>query len=91
MDLSIMPDILKVLGNGFGNTDLTNGNTKRLHQFEGIMIGAISRTESRHRDTKDALTIETKFIESLNSNKQGKRGIETTTYTYDSLGATNMV
>ena len=59
VNAGVVLDIAEVLGNSSSNADFANGNTQRLHQFNGIVIGAIGSSETWHRDTDDALTIET--------------------------------
>ena len=56
---SIVIDITEVLGYSCGNTDFANGNTQGFHQLQGIVIGTVGGTETRHGDTHDALTVET--------------------------------
>ena len=62
----IVAYVLKVLGHGLGNTYLPNGDTQFVHQFQGIIIGTVSRPESRHCDTYNTLTVKSQFIEGLN-------------------------
>ena len=71
MYLRILADILKMLGNSLGNTDLTDGDTQRLHQFHRIIIGTVCGSETWHRDTNDTLAVDAKLIEGFHRDKQG--------------------
>ena len=80
-----------MLGNGFGNADLTDGDTQRLHQFQGILIGTIGGSETRHRDTNNALAVNIKFVESFHRHEQSQCGIESTTDANHGLLGIDMV
>ena len=82
-----MTNILKVLLHRFGNVDFPHVNTQILHHHDGIVIRAVSSTKPRHGYTHDVFARIAQLIEGLDADKQGKRGIQSTTNAYDNLFA----
>ena len=56
--LRVMTYILEMLCHSLGDADLTDSHTEGLHQFYGIVMGAVCRTETRHSDTDDSLAVQ---------------------------------
>ena len=69
MHTGILTDVLKVLGYSLGDADFLNGNTKTLHQRDGIVVGSVCGSESRHSDTYDTLSVHFEFIKSFYTNE----------------------
>ena len=91
MHILILTDILEMLGDSLGDTDLTDGDTQGLHEFDGIVVGAVGSTETWHRNTDDSLTIEVEFIERLYGNEQSQRGVESAADTNHGLLGIDMI
>ena len=89
--LSILTDILEVLGNGLGDADFLDGYAQSLHQLEGVVIGAIGGAETRHRDTDDALAVESEFVERFYCYEQRQCRIESAADTHNSLLAVDVI
>ena len=85
MHLLIMAYILKMLGHSLGNTDFTDSHAQCLHQFNGVIVRTIRRSEAWHRDTYDTLSIEVEFVESLHRHKKCQRGVKAATDAYNGL------
>ena len=49
-----------------------------LHQCHSVLIGSTRGSKSWHCHTNDTLTIESKFVKSLNSDEQRKRRVKST-------------
>ena len=79
MYLWIVIYILKMLQNRSLNVNLTNSNTKIFHQCNSILIGSARCSESWHSNTYDSFTVKPKLVKGFDNNKEGKRGIKSTT------------
>ena len=86
-----MADILEMLSDSLGDTYLTDGDAKSLHEFDGIVICTVGSTESRHRYSDDSLTVEAQLVESLYGNKKSKSRVETSADTYHSRLGIDMI
>ena len=91
MLLGIVADVLEMLGDGLGNTDLAYGDAQRLHQLQGVIIRAVGGAEAGHGDADDAAAVEAQLVESLHGDKQRQRGVETAADADNGLAATDMV
>ena len=69
MHTGILTDIFKVLGYRLGNTDFLDGDTEALHQRDGIVVGSVCSSETRHGDTYDTLSVHLEFIKSFYTNE----------------------
>ena len=95
-----MTDILKMLGHSLGDADFTDGDTQALHQRDGVVVGAVSGSETWHGNTQDATAVHLQLIECLDADEQGKGGIQSAADThyhrlgmgmYDALGKTHQL
>ena len=91
MHFSIMTDILEMLCDSLGNTDLTDGDVQGLHQCHRIVIGAVGRAEAWHRDANDALATDAELIKRLHRDKQRQRRVETATDANDGFLSIDMI
>ena len=65
-----------MLGYRLGDADFTDGDAETLHQRDGIVVGTVGGSESRHSDTDDALAVHAQFIECFHANQQSQRRVE---------------
>ena len=91
MHFRILTDILEVLSDSLGDTDLTDRHTQRLHQFHSIVVCAVCRSEARHGNTDDSLAIQCEFIESLHRDEQCQCRVQTAADTYHRLLCIDMI
>ena len=87
----IVAYIQKMLGDGLGDADFTNGDSQHLHQLQGIVIGTVGSAESRHGNTNDAATLQPQLVEGLYGDEQRQGGVKSATDTDNGLGAADMV
>ena len=79
--------VLEVLEYGLRNVYLANGDAESLHEFQGVLVGAVGGSEARHCDAHDALSRQSQFVEGLHADQQRQRGVEAAADAYDdSLG-----
>ena len=90
MHIDIVVDIFKVLDASLLDTYLANGDAKRLHQTHSIGVSAVCSTKAWHGDSHDTCARHLEFVECLDTHKQSKGGIQTTTDANDNSFATSM-
>ena len=88
--LWIMTNILKMLQNRGFNINLTNRDTKTLHECHSILIGSACCSEPWHGNAYNSLTIKSKLIKGLDNDKEGKGGIKSTANTNNCRFAISM-
>ena len=85
VDHRIVADVLEVLGDGLGYAYLANGHSQLLHQLQGVLMRAVGCAEAGHGDADDTPPVKAQLVESLDRDKQGKGGVETSADADDGL------
>ena len=76
--LAIVAEVAEMQFAGFADADFANCNAEALHQVERIGVGAVGRSESRHRDADYAAAVLSQSVKGMHTNEQGQRGIQAT-------------
>ncbi len=83
MNVRIVAYVGKVLCDCFGNADFVYGHPQRLHQRQGIAVGAPCCAHSRHRHCDNLAAIDAQLVECAHTNEERQRGVESSTDAYD--------
>ena len=70
MLLDVVTDILEVLLHRLGNGYFHLRDAECLHQRCGIVVRAVCRSETRHGDAHNALTVKSHLVEGTNADQQ---------------------
>ncbi|MPN11571.1 hypothetical protein SDC9_158874 [bioreactor metagenome] len=64
-----MVDVFEMLHTGIFDGDLMHGDTQRLHQLQGVIVGTVGSAESGHGNTHHLFTVIAKFISCFYANQ----------------------
>ena len=70
---------------GSFNGNFAGGNPQRIHQIEGILIGAVGRTEAGHGDTQYIFARKSQHIKCFYADKQCQGGIKSPRNSHNNL------
>ena len=85
MDGSIVANIGEMLLDSLGNRYLHLRDAQCLHQRGGIIVGTVSRSETRHSNTDNALAVVTETVEGTHTNQQSQCRVEAATDADDNV------
>ena len=71
--------ILEMLDTCLSNTDFARGDAEVFHQGNGIVVGSVGSTKTRHGDAYDVSARTREFVHRANAYEEGEGGIESTT------------
>ena len=70
--VGVVTDVFEMLDASIFDADFLDGDIKRLHQRDGICVGTVCRTETRHCDTDDLFAWASEQVHRLDTYEQGE-------------------
>ena len=82
VDVSVVTDVLEVLGHSLCDGYLHLRYAQRLHQRRCIVVGAVGSTESGHGHPNDSLAVQSHLVEGTDAHQQGQRRVQSAADTH---------